>query len=77
MQVIGIVTGTTRSLQREVANALEGVAPEEVVSISYSTTRLLTIWLQHHALIVLRTTPGHQAEDHSPAPPGQVRHAEQ
>lgn len=34
--------------------ALAGIPPERIVSISYSTSRLFALWLQHHALIVFR-----------------------
>jgi hypothetical protein len=54
MRVIGVTAGTTGALEREVALALRDVPPEHVRSISYSATRLLGIWLQHHELIVLR-----------------------
>ena len=34
--------------------ALAGIPAERIVSISYSTSRIFAIWLQHHALIVIR-----------------------
>jgi len=34
--------------------ALAQVPPERIVSISYSTSRLLSVWLQHHVLIIVR-----------------------
>jgi hypothetical protein len=37
-----------------IERALADVPTERIVSISYSTTRILGIWLQHHALIVIR-----------------------
>jgi len=44
---------TYGSFERQVEKALAGVPPERIVSISYSTSRIFTGWLQHHALIVV------------------------
>jgi hypothetical protein len=53
-KVIGILAPTTARLERDVAEALRGVAPERVITISYAVSRILGVALQHHALIVLR-----------------------
>jgi hypothetical protein len=54
LKAIGVLGSTYRSFEREMDKALSGVSPERVVSISYSTSRIFAIWLQHHALIVVR-----------------------
>jgi hypothetical protein len=54
MQVITVLGWSYRSLRREVEAALRGVAPEQVVAVSYAVSRILGLALQHHALIVLR-----------------------
>jgi hypothetical protein len=53
-KVITVFGTTYNSLQREVEDALRGVAPERIVAISYTVSRILGLWLQHHALVVLR-----------------------
>jgi hypothetical protein len=52
LRVVGVMGSTYVQLEQEIAKALHGVQPEQVVSISYSTSRILGLWLQHHALIV-------------------------
>lgn len=54
LRAIGVLGGTYRSFEREMEQALSGVPAERIVSVSYSTSRIFTIWLQHHALIVIR-----------------------
>jgi hypothetical protein len=54
LKAIGILASTYGSFERQVEKALAGVPPEHIVSISYSTSRAFTVWLQHHALIVVR-----------------------
>lgn len=50
----GVLATTYRDLEREMDRALAGISPEQIVSISYSTSRIFALWLQHHALIVFR-----------------------
>ena len=54
LKAIGVLGSTYGSFEREVENALTGIPAEPIVSISYSTSRILSVWLQHHALIVVR-----------------------
>jgi hypothetical protein len=54
LRSVGVLGTTYKDLQREMDRALAGISPERIVSISYSTSRILTLWLQHHALIVFR-----------------------
>jgi hypothetical protein len=54
LRAVGVLGTTYKTLEREVERALAGVAPERIVSISYPTSRIFTVWLQHHALIVFR-----------------------
>jgi hypothetical protein len=53
-KVIGILAPTSAKLEIDVAEALRDVPPEEVIAISYAVSRIFGVWLQHHALIVLR-----------------------
>lgn len=53
-QVIVILASTYGSLERQVVKALRDIPSERVITISYAVSRLFTIFLQHHALIVLR-----------------------
>ena len=53
-EVITVLGTTYQGLQREVQDALRGVAPERIITVSYAVSRILGVWLQHHALIVLR-----------------------
>jgi hypothetical protein len=53
-KVIAILAPTSARLERDVAKALRDVVPERVIAISYTVSRILGVWLQHHALIVLR-----------------------
>ena len=52
--VKGILASSYTQLQDEVASALEGVSPERIICIEYAVSRLFGVFLQHHALIVLR-----------------------
>lgn len=54
LKTIGILASTYRSFERQVDQTLRDVPADRVISISYSTSRLFTIFLQHHALIVIR-----------------------
>jgi len=54
LKAIGVLASTYRSFEREVEKVLKDVPPDRIVSISYSTTRVFAVWLQHHALIVIR-----------------------
>jgi hypothetical protein len=54
MKVITVLGSTYRSLEQKVEEALRGVAPEQIITISYAVSRIFGISLQHHALIVLR-----------------------
>lgn len=53
-KVITVLGSTYKELERDVAEALRGVAPEQIITVSYAVSRIFGIWLQHHALIVLR-----------------------
>jgi len=53
-KVIAILAPTSSRLERDLASALRDLAPERIISISYTVSRILGIWLQHHALIVVR-----------------------
>jgi hypothetical protein len=53
-KVIAILAPTSARLERDVANVLRDVAPDRIISISYTVSRILGVWLQHHALIVVR-----------------------
>ena len=53
-KVMTVLGTTSKNLEREIEHALRGVTPERVITISYSVSRILGLWLQHHALIVLR-----------------------
>jgi hypothetical protein len=53
-KVITILGGTYKDLQREIEDALRGVAPDQIITVSYAVSRIFGVWLQHHALIVLR-----------------------
>jgi hypothetical protein len=53
-KVIAILAPTSARLERDVANVLGDVAPDRIISISYTVSRILGVWLQHHALIVVR-----------------------
>jgi hypothetical protein len=53
-KVIAILAPTSARLERDVASALRDVASERIISISYTVSRILGVWLQHHALIVVR-----------------------
>ena len=53
-KVITILGGTYKDLQREVEDALRGVAPDQIITVSYAVSRIFAVWLQHHAMIVLR-----------------------
>jgi len=48
------LASTYGSLERQVVKALRDIPSERVITISYAVSRLFTIFLQHHALIVLR-----------------------
>ena len=52
--VITVLGTTYRSLEREIQKALQGVAPERIITVSYAVSRIFGIALQHHALIILR-----------------------
>ncbi len=54
LRAIGVLGSTYRSFERQVDKVLEDVPADRIVSISYSTTRIFTVLLQHHALIVIR-----------------------
>jgi hypothetical protein len=54
LRVVGVLGATYREFERELERVLAGVPADRIVSISYSTSRILTIWLQHHALVVIR-----------------------
>lgn len=54
LRAVGVLATTHKDLEREMERALAGIAPERIVSISYSTSRIFALWLQHHALIVFR-----------------------
>jgi hypothetical protein len=54
VKAVGVLTTTYDILLEGVEQALANVPDERIVSISYSTTRILGIWLRHHALIVIR-----------------------
>ena len=54
LRAVGVLGGTYKTFEREMERALTGVVPERIVSISYSTSRIFGMWLQHHALIVIR-----------------------
>jgi hypothetical protein len=54
LRAMGVPGTTYRTFEREMEKALAGIAPERIVSISYSTSRIFALWLQHHALIVIR-----------------------
>lgn len=54
LRVVGVLSATSRELEHELERKLDGVPADRIVSISYSTSRILTIWLQHHALVVIR-----------------------
>jgi hypothetical protein len=54
LKTITVLGGTHAAFERELDKSLNGVPADRIVSISYSTSRLFTIWLQHHALIVIR-----------------------
>jgi hypothetical protein len=45
LKAIGVLASTYGSLERQVEKALAGVPPERIVSISYSTSRIFTVWL--------------------------------
>lgn len=51
---VTLLASTYGSLERQLEKALTGVSSEQIVSISYSTTRLFTVFLQHHVLVVIR-----------------------
>jgi hypothetical protein len=53
-KVITVLGTTYNHLEREIEEALRGVAPDRIIAISYTVSRVLGLWLQHHALIVLR-----------------------
>ena len=52
-EVITVLGTTHKSLEREVQDALQGVAPERIITVSYAVSSIFGVWLQHHALIVL------------------------
>jgi hypothetical protein len=54
LRAIGVLGSSYTAFEREIEKALADVPPERIVSISYSTSRIFAIWLQHHALIVIR-----------------------
>ena len=54
LRAAGVLATTYKDLERETERALAGIAAERIVSVSYSTSRILGLWLQHHALIVFR-----------------------
>jgi hypothetical protein len=54
LRTICLLGATAKDLEWRVDRALTGIAPDRIVSISYSTSRIFTIWLQHHVLIVVR-----------------------
>jgi hypothetical protein len=54
LRAVGVLGSTYKTFEREMERALAGIPPERIVSISYSTSRILAVWLQHHALIVIR-----------------------
>lgn len=54
LKTIGVLGSTYASFERELNKVLKDLPADRLVSISYSTSRILTIWLQHHALIVIR-----------------------
>jgi hypothetical protein len=43
---------TYQGPQREIQDALRCVAPERIITVPYAVSRILGVWLQHHALIV-------------------------
>jgi len=53
-KVITVLGSTYGSLERQIEEALEGVEPEQLITISYAVSRIFGVSLQHHALIVLR-----------------------
>jgi hypothetical protein len=53
-KVIGILAPTSAKLEIDVAEALRDVPSERIITISYAVSRIFGVWLQHHALIVLR-----------------------
>ena len=54
LRAVGVLGSTYKTFEREMNRALAGIPAERIVSISYSTSRIFAIWLQHHALIVIR-----------------------
>jgi hypothetical protein len=44
VKAIGILASSYGSLERQVEKALAGISPERIVSISYSTSRIFTVW---------------------------------
>jgi hypothetical protein len=53
-KVIVILAPTSAKLEIDVAEALRDVPSEQIITISYAVSRIFGVWLQHHALIVLR-----------------------
>lgn len=54
IKALGVFSATYDTLLEEVEHALGGVPDERIVSISYDATRILGLFLRHHALIVIR-----------------------
>ena len=54
LKSVALLASTYGSLERQLEKALTSVSSEQIVSISYSTTRIFTVFLQHHVLIVIR-----------------------
>ena len=54
LRAVGVLGTTYKDFEREMERALSGIPPERIVSVSYSTSRIFALWLQHHALIVFR-----------------------
>lgn len=54
LRVVGVLGATYKEFESELERVLNRVPADRIVSISYSTSRILTIWLQHHALVVIR-----------------------
>jgi len=54
LRVASVLGATYKTFERELEQVLDGVPADRIVSISYSTSRIFAIWLQHHALVVIR-----------------------
>jgi hypothetical protein len=54
LRAVGVLGATYKEFERKLELVLNGVPADRIVSVSYSTSRIFTIWLQHHALVVIR-----------------------